>query len=125
MAPIMLLNTRNVSQRYSLVTAPAANAGVACRAVKINRILAKLLLIIENTNFVIPAEGEAGVLYSMLYACETAGLCRSQRALQGGIQASNMFTVVARIIKLRFKLIVEMDIITLKIFTALCTLTGF
>jgi len=31
---------------------------------------------------VIPAKGEAGVPQSMLCACVTAGLCRSQRALQ-------------------------------------------
>lgn len=34
---------------------------------------------------VIPAQGVAGVSHSMLCACATVGLCRNQRALQGGI----------------------------------------
>jgi hypothetical protein len=38
-------------------------------------------------HLVIPAQGVAGVSHSMLCACVTVGLCRSQRALQGGIQS--------------------------------------
>ncbi len=47
------------------------------------------------TQGVIPAKGVAGVSYSMLYACGTGGLCRSQCALQGKIQARLMYSLAA------------------------------
>ena len=57
-AAIMLLNTKNVSQRYSVEIAPAANAGEGCRANKINDKLLKLpaKFLFKLTNFVIPAQ---------------------------------------------------------------------
>ena len=42
---------------------------------------------------VIPAQGVAGVSHSMLCACVTVGLCKSQRALQGGIHCKKSFKV--------------------------------
>lgn len=95
-AAMMPLKTRKVSQRYSFETAPEANAGVACRAAKINNTLftirGKILLITEITNFVIMAKAS--------------------------IQASNVLSFLVITFKIGLKFIIKSDIIALNIITA-------
>ena len=86
----------------------------------------------KHPHFVIPAQGVTGVSHSALCACLTVGLCRSQRALQGGIQSGdvlNLMTIkvnnVSRKLGLPpFKLQICNSSVY-KLITKSCALTGF